>query len=108
MKLVIPEEIQVGAHSFKICWSSKILDLQEARGGMVYRKELLIRLLPNRPITQGFQTFLHEVLHAIDNVFVNSDELTENQVQLLAAGLAQVFASMGIEPDFSQIKEEKL
>lgn len=106
MKLVIPPEVQIGAHTFEVRWSPKILDIQESRGGMEYRKELVIRLQPNRPITQTFQTFLHEVIHAIDQVFVNNADLKEDQVQVLAAGLAQFLVCAGAEPDFSQIPEE--
>jgi len=107
VRLVIPPECQIGAHTFKIRWSRKILDIQDARGGGEYRQDLIIRLMPDRPITATFQTLIHEAIHLSDIVHLGSEsKLAEIEVQTVSSGLAQFLLSLGIEPDFSQIKEE--
>jgi len=106
MKLVIPGTAKVGAHDFKIVWSAKILDLLEAKGGSEYRSSHFIRLMTGRPVSQSFQTLMHEGIHQVDHVF-DAGELSENQVCTLAAGLCQFLMSLGIEPDFGQILNEE-
>jgi len=109
MKMMIPHECQIGAHTFKIRWSPKILDIQDAKGGSEYRLDLIVRLMPGRPTTQTFQTLMHEILHLIDMVTLGNDsKITEIEIQALSSGLAQSLLSLGIEPDFSQISEEEL
>lgn len=107
MKLIIPPQCQIGAHTFPIRWSPKILDMQDARGGSEYREDIIIRLMPNREPTSTFQTLIHEALHMGDSIF-GTDSVNEEVVRLLGATLAQFLLSLGIEPDFSQIPEEKL
>ncbi len=107
MKLVIPDKVQIGAHESKIRWSPKILDIMECKGGSEYRDDHILRLMPHRPVSQQFQTLIHEGIHQIDHVF-EVDGLTEAQVCILAGGLCQFFMSLGIEPDFSQVQEEKV
>ena len=106
MRLIIPGIAKVGAHDFKVRWSPKILDLLEAKGGSEYRNDHFVRLMPGRPVSQSFQTLMHEGIHQIDHVF-DAGELSENQVCTLAAGIAQFLMSLGIEPDFSQILNEE-
>ena len=106
MKLVIPPKCQIGAHIIKIVWSRKLLEVQEARGGSEYLGEIIIRLMPNRPITATFQTLIHEIFHQIDFVYHLKD-LGDDSIQVLSAGLAQALLSLDIEPDFSQIPEEE-
>lgn len=107
MKLKIPHECQIGAHTFPIRWSPKILDLQEARGGSEYREDIIIRLMPNRKPIAMFQTLIHEAIHMTDSVF-GTDRIDEEVVKLLSGGLTQFLLSLGIEPDFSDIPEERL
>ena len=107
MKLIILSECQIGAHTFKIVWSPKILDIQDARGGSEYREIIIIRLQPNRKPTATFQTLIHEAIHMGDSIF-GRDDIGEGTVRLLGGVLAQFFISLGIEPDFSQIKDEEL
>lgn len=106
MKLVIPGIAKVGAHDFKVVWSAKILDLLEAKGGSEYRNNHFLRLMPGRPVSQQFQTLMHEGIHQVDHVF-DVGELSENQVNTLAAGMTQFLMSLGIEPDFSEIQDEE-
>lgn len=107
--LKISPECQIGAHTFQIRWSPKILDIQDARGGGEYRIDLIIRLMPGRPISQTFQTLIHEVIHLADMTTLGNDSrITEVETQALSSGLAQFLLSLGINPDFSQIPEEEL
>ena len=106
MKLEISPECQIGAHIIEIVWSKKILEIQGAKGGAENLEIIVIRLRPDRPITAIFQTFIHELIHQV--AFVYHLDIEDETIQVLAAGLAQAFISLGIEPDFSQIPEEKL
>lgn len=104
MKLIIPPECQIGAHTFKILWSLKILNIMECKGGAEYQERHVIRIRPDRPKTQVFQTLLHEVIHIGD--FVHNRHREEEDIGHLASTICQCLLSMGIEPDFSQIPEE--
>jgi len=107
MKLIIPSKCQIGAHTFKIRSSPRIMDIQDAKGGSEYRQEHIIRLMPNRPASSTFQTLIHEAIHLGDGVF-GTNSIPEEVVRLLGGTLAQFLLSLGVEPDFSQIKEEEL
>jgi len=106
MKLVIPPECQIGAHTFKIRWSDQIMKVMEARGGVEYLEKLVIRLKSNRPVSATFQTLIHEATHLVSMLY--NPDLKEEDVWTISAVLCQFLMSIGIEPDFSQIPEEEL
>lgn len=107
MKLVIPATVQIGAHENSIVWSPKVLDLMDCKGNSEYRNGHVLRLMPGRPVSQSFQTLIHEAIHQVDHVFGVGD-LSEDMVCTLSGGLCQFLMSLGIEPDFSQVQREVL
>ncbi len=111
MKLIIPPECQIGAHTYKIRISNKALDIAELRGQVRYITQI-IRISTHtdtmpRTNSMVFDALIHEMLHPISHLFMGG-ELTETQIEQIATGFTQVLLSLGIEPDFSQIPEEKL
>ena len=105
MKLIISSECQVGAHTFKIRWSDKWLDARGVRG---YEdcKDQIIRLHTGQSISATFEALIHELGHVVEYTYGLDSK--EEEVVVRAAGLCQSLMSLGIEPDFSQIPEEKL
>ena len=103
MKLTIPPKFKIGAHTFRIVWDEKhLLDLS-LRGEIDYRKQI-IRLMPDHPNSATFEALIHEILHGVN---ATSDiKSSEHYTNLTSQSLTQVLMSLGIEPDFSQIKEE--
>lgn len=108
MKLKIPHEFQLGAHTFKIVWSPKLLNAAGAKGQAEYLEKHIIRLRPGRPSSHTFNSLLHETIHLIDFIYGPDDDILEGTTRFLAGGLCQALMSLGIEPDFSDIPEEEL
>lgn len=111
MKLIIPSECQIGAHTYKIRISEKALDVANIRGQVSFSEETIRLSLEHeghkRSDTMVFEALLHEILHMVNNLYCGG-ELSEQQHEAIGAGISQPLLSLGIEPDFSQIPEEKL
>ncbi|MBA7499228.1 hypothetical protein ES704_01968 [subsurface metagenome] len=110
MKLIIPNEVQIGGNKIRIRISEKALDVanlsaQYSAYENIIRLSLIYEGKP-RSIPRILESLIHEINHAIDGLYIR--ELEERQVGALASGLAQALLSIGIEPDFSQIPEETL
>lgn len=109
MKIVIPAECQIAAHTYRIRINNKALDVGELRAKVNYNQQI-IRLSTHldgqsRSSSMIFEALLHEMLHPINHLFMGG-ALSEEQIEQVSAGLAQMLLSMGIEPDFSQVPEE--
>ena len=82
----IPTTLKIGCHTFWVIFDKKKdggLDF-DAKGHCNYIRNT-IAIDTAYPETQQIETFIHEVIHAINN------ELKETDVQFLAHNLAQVF-----------------
>lgn len=90
MKLVIPTKIQVGGHVFAVVFNEALMKIE---------------LNPARPQSQMIESLLHEVLHAVNEVYAGG-KLGEEEVHAISQGLLQVFKQLGIEVDFTEIPEE--
>lgn len=107
--LIIPPECQIGGNLMRVRHNEQAMRIAELRGQMSI-PEGIIRLsfiYDNKPRTtpQLLESFIHEIIHAIDLLYIR--ELEERQVGALASGITQALLSIGIEPDFSQIPEEE-
>jgi len=111
MKLIIPPECQIGAHTYKIRISEKPLAVAHLRAQVSFSEELIRLSLKEdehvRSITMVFEALLHEILHVVNELYCGG-EISEQQHEAIGAGMSQPLLSLGIEPDFSQIPEEKL
>ena len=67
----------------------------------------IIRLDPTWADTFKFEHLVHEIRHQVDYL-LSDPGASEAHVKAESALLAQAILSMGIEPDFSLIKKEKL
>jgi len=114
MKLVIPDIVESGHLDYRIIFDDKSLQVADSRAQVNYAEQT-IRLSKygtyssdrgtHRSPAAILEALLHELLHVHNNLWC-ADELTEQQVEALAAGLTQSLISLGIEPDFSRIPEE--
>lgn len=93
----IPKQVKVAGYTYKVKYY-KILPYKDANEEMGHcdNNNLEIRIATHDPGTNQKlprqfleQTFLHELLHAIDNAY-NANKLEEEQVVRLSEGLYQV------------------
>jgi hypothetical protein len=97
IEIVIPKKIRVGGLNYNIevnDATAKEMESSSLYGqcsGTLQRIRLWSRATPQK--VSG--TFIHEVLHAIDDVYDNS-EITEKQNTVLANGLLQIMEQLGI------------
>lgn len=104
MKLIIPNEAQVGAHTYLIRVNEKQLDRQGWQASST-SKELIVRLATrDRQTSNIFCALMHEGLHLAG--VHGGVELKEEEIVVLGEFLGQFLLSLGIEPDFSQVPEE--
>ena len=95
-EIKIPEKVKVGGFDYKIEMGGKVnLDLQaDASWGKCANQLRRIRLDDSINSSQLSETFIHEALHAIEDIYVaNADE---HCISALANGLHQVFEGLGI------------
>ena len=106
MKLIIPPECKLAAFTYHIVTNDILLKKLGDRASCNI-KEQIIRL-PKDTVSseQVFVELLHELDHLIDDV-LGID--TKENIRIARTNLlGQILLSLGIEPDFSQIPEEKL
>jgi len=105
MRLTILPECQIGAHTFRIRWGDKYLDITGIRGHESC-KDQIIRLHKGQSNSATFECLIHEADHIVSYLYDIADS-EEKAIIARAAGLCQFLLSLGIEPDFSQIPEEE-
>ena len=96
MRIAIPRAIDVGGVTYQVSWDDKAReDLKnEVCSGRCNKQGLWIHLDPVIPRVGA--VFLHEVTHCIDYEYCHNG-LSENDVDAVATGLAQVLKQLGIE-----------
>ncbi len=107
MKLVIPNQVSIGARVFRIRWNGALLDPKSTKAELV-DKEDLIRLAPGRTALSTFESLMHEIEHEINYLTSDDGEFgSEGRISAQTNFLCQALLSIGIEPDFSKIGEEE-
>lgn len=104
--LGIPPQGKIGCRTFDIVSSDRILDWQGHRATESCKVEI-IRLHSGQSPEATFETLIHEAMH-IANYLYGPDDLSEKDINLYSESLTQFLLSLGLEPDFSKIPEEKL
>lgn len=84
----IPDSVKVGPLIYRVERPGVIVDDGTELWGQAQHKELVIRVVSGVNEQRAFVTFLHECLHAIEQVW--GIDLTDTQVKQLAFGLAAV------------------
>ena len=97
IEISVPETIKVGGIDYEIridAETAKYLR-HERLNGESDHNDSIIRLDDDRPPQVFSRLFLHEVLHAIGEVY-DRDRLEERDVQVVAQGLLQVMEQLGV------------
>ncbi len=96
-EIKIPRRIRVGGYDYTIGMSTAFDKELHSDGDKVQASSRLRRIIVSSVLSpQDFsETFIHEILHAVDDIYANSS-LIENQNYLIANGLFQVFEQLGI------------
>ena len=96
MKIRIPKEVQSGGVTYQVKWDESARQRLETEGcnGQCNKQDLIILISPK--MARVAQTFIHEIVHAIDYEYCQGT-LTEVQVDSLATGFLQVLRQLGIE-----------
>lgn len=106
MRVVIPLEVKLGAHTYKV---KMVRALRERRGavGTSHSEKGYIIVESDQTGSQRVGTFIHELVHQSEAVFGEGNKkLTEGQISAIAEGLTQVFTgAMGLTFDFSKLPE---
>lgn len=106
MKLLIPSRIQIGGNHYQIVWWNKKMQHSAESTAQATAKYQVIGLDPEWSNTMRFEHLIHEIRHLVD--FLLSNDTSESYIRAESSYLSQAILSLGIEPDFSRIKEEKL
>ena len=88
MKLKIPKTVKVGGTVFKVIYPYAFREGSDDRG-QVYWDSCEIRVQKAEDPQVEEQTFMHELLHAIQATY-NGDVLEDNITERMAQGLYQV------------------
>jgi len=95
MDIEIPDTIKVGGLDYTVIFGRSLRLAGNLRKGETRYAEQVIAIDDTALQQQINEVMLHELLHAVDNVY-NADCLTEDEVNRLAHGLHQVFEQLGI------------
>jgi hypothetical protein len=97
VEVVIPKTIKVGGFDYTIEMTpAHDAELRDNKNyGECSNQLKRIRICSDCQGQQFSETFIHEIVHAIDNVF-GHNTLTEDQVHALGNGFLQVFEQLGI------------
>jgi len=95
MNVEIPDSIRVGGYVYEIVSDKETDKILIAEGfvGRADHQELKIKIRTDLNDQMKVNTFLHETLHCIDNVY-NGNELDEKVIDVLANGLHQVIKQL--------------
>jgi len=103
-KIRIPQKIKIGGQWISIFYEPKIFD-NYGKMGQARFPEGEIALQYRDTCEDGrVHTLIHELLHWIDSIY-NNYQLDETQTNSLASGLHALLVDLGIEFDWSSIKE---
>lgn len=106
MKLVIPPQCKIGARTYKIVWWNEKMQYSARATAQGSSRDEVIRLDKEWSVVANFVHLIHELKHQA-SYLVSADD-GEDKVRSESELFAQALLSLGIEPDFSLIKEEKL
>ncbi len=97
IEIPVPEILKVGGFDYTIMLSNEHTIELKANGNWGECNDSLrrIRIDTNASAQQFSQTFLHEVIHAVDAVYGNF-KADENLTHAVANGFLQVFEQLGI------------
>ena len=95
IEIKLPKKIKVGGLTYKIHLDKKGQLQSDHNWGKTSAILQEVSLEVNATPERFSSCFIHELLHIADTVYLN-DQLTEQQVSVLANGLHQALESMGV------------
>jgi hypothetical protein len=99
-RIKVPAKIKIGGYNYTIRQNRRVnRELDSA--GMWGRHSATLREIQvatdgNMSDQQYSQTFLHELTHAISNVYCEGREVAESEVAAISNGFFQVLEEMGV------------
>lgn len=102
MKIRIEEELNIGCHPYKVIFNNLLHD-SPAFGRSSMGSEYL-QLNPQNTQAQNETSFLHEIISILHFNLIG-ENISENVACALSEGLCAILNNMGIEFDFSKLKE---
>lgn len=103
-KIIIPKSVQVGGHTYSIKFADEMRD--EGDWGRVHHRRQVIEINPARPESQKFEALIHEILHLVNNVYLDS-KLDEAELDSISEGMTQALISLGIKFNWKEIENAK-
>ncbi len=94
MKIKIPKTIKVGGFDYRITFDL-VNDEEGSKWGWWRNFPQEIELSKEAPEQRRSHTFIHELLHAIDDTYLGN-KLSEDEVIGLTTGLHQILEQLGI------------
>jgi len=102
MKIAIPKKIKIGIHTYSVEFNS-LLWYEESLKGSVNHLKQVIQIDPVIAETQKCVTFLHEVIHVINDNY--RCKLDDDEVDRIAEGIAELLKdNFNIDFDWRNIK----
>ena len=104
IKVKIPQKIKIGGHWVSIFYEDKLMDNHSKMGQARFPEcEIAIQ---ERDASESRKTasLLHELVHWLDHTY-NNFQLDEVKTDALANGIHTLLIDMGIQFDWSDIKE---
>ncbi len=103
MNIIIPRQLKIGGFTYAVEYKEHDEDLRSRnRYGEHHASTRKIILESSFSAEQVNNTFLHEILHAIDAIY-NNDKLQEEDNERISYGLHQIFEQLNV--NFIQVKE---
>ncbi len=102
MKIKVPRAIKIGEHTYQIKQPPDFIRDTGNRACVTWHRKL-IEIEASMEADTAMVSFLHEVVHIIDR-HILYDHLNEDDTACLAEGVYQLFVSLGIELDWSEIE----
>ena len=100
----MPSEIKIAGHKWEIRYEAGLVR-RHSKYATVDSDSLLILVEPAIPNSLKSHTLLHEFIHIWSDQFVSANSLGEETVSQLATGVWTTLEALGIEFDWSDIKE---
>ena len=102
MKVKVPQKIKILTHTYDVGFDRKELAAAGTIGlcQHIYSK---IIVTDNMPPSQRNEAFLHEYLHLVERYLIV--KLDDSDIDRLAEGIAVLLENLGVELDWSLIKE---
>lgn len=106
MKVIVPQECQIGAIKYRVVFNDKLLQKLDLSGN-INSKDQMIRL-SHRNTDLMYLILMHEATHGICDELGLFDTKTDDEtfIRTFSTGLTIFLHSIGIELDFKNIMEE--